>query len=58
MEQKKSKSPEREVEILSEMLSILRKYVRAVLDMGTISMSPKDEQRLKELEEELAKIRG
>lgn len=47
----------REVEILGEMLSIYRKYFKAVLEMGTISMSPIDENRLKELEEELDKIR-
>lgn len=47
-----------EVEILSEMLEIYKKYFKAVIDMGTISMSPRDEQRLKELEEKLEEIKG
>jgi len=47
-----------EIEILYEMLGIYKKYFKAVLEMGTISMSPKDEQRLKELEQELTRIKG
>ena len=39
------------------MLNIYKKYFRAVLDMGTIQMSPKDRQRLEELECELANLR-
>jgi len=46
-----------EIQILEEMLGIYKKYFSAVVKMGTISMSPKDEVRLKELEQELAKIR-
>lgn len=48
----------RETEILGEMLTIYRKYFKAVLEMGTISMSPADENRLKELEEELEVIKN
>lgn len=47
-----------ETEILYEMLNIYKKYFKAVLEMGTISMSPKDEMRLGELEQELVKING
>ena len=47
-----------ELEILYEMLGIYEKYVKAVLEMGTIQMSPKDEERLKELKAELEKVNG
>ena len=48
---------EEEVIILEEIISIYKKYWKVVNEMGTISMSPKDEQRLKELEKELESIR-
>jgi len=44
------------VEILEEMLSIYEKYFKAVLEMGTIQMSPKDKQRLEELRIELESL--
>ena len=47
-----------EVEILQEMVEIYRKYFEVVVEMGTISMSPVDENRLKELENELTKLRA
>jgi len=46
-----------EVQILEEMLGIYRKYFKAVEMMGTITMSPKDKQRLDELERSLSEIR-
>lgn len=44
-------------EILTEMVGIYKKYFKAVEAMGTISMSPVDEERLKELEQELEKLK-
>jgi hypothetical protein len=42
-------------EILTEMVAIYKKYFRVVEQMGTLSMSPQDRQRLQELETQLNK---
>lgn len=47
----------RKVEILIEMLGIYKKYLNACEAIGTISMSPADKTRLKELESELEKLK-
>jgi len=44
------------VGIYEEMLAIYKKYMTAVLVMGTIQMSPKDTERLKELEGKLSEL--
>jgi len=46
------------VKVLEEILSIYKKYFSVVEQMGTISMSPKDKQRLEELEAEYNKLLG
>ncbi|MDD2730936.1 MAG: hypothetical protein PHW33_02305 [Candidatus Portnoybacteria bacterium] len=42
-------------EILIEMVAIYKKYFKVVEQLGTLSMSPQDKQRLQELETQLNK---
>jgi hypothetical protein len=42
-------------EILVEMVAIYKKYFKVVEQMGTLTMSPQDKQRLQELETQLNK---
>lgn len=46
------------VKVLEEIIAIYKKYFSVVEEMGTISMSPKDKQRLQELETEYKKLLG
>lgn len=41
-------------EILQEMVAIYKKYFKVVETMGTLTMSPKDKERLAELEKSLS----
>lgn len=40
-------------EILQEILTIYKKYFKVVEELGTLTMSPQDKERLEELEKEL-----
>lgn len=47
-----------EVEILREMVGIYRKYFKVIETLGTLKMSPKDADRLKELKAELERVKA